>query len=416
MILNKTTIVLGLLAIIGAVENDLHAAQDNNKYHSLYQIAEESLNTNIVNLGSHSYLRAGAVQYQGLWTRDFSFATRGLLLIGRSDVVRDQLDLILANPDSSGMLPKYFDSVSIWTRYLYKAMGKTIPLKEPLKPGYKAGIPPSKSVDSNILVLLAALDYLQYSGDWTWWNTQKPRLLEVFKYYEHIKDSKDGLIAQWKYADWQDSTARDGKIFLTNLYYAVVSERLSSFPEFGIDVSMLKKLRSSIVDTFYDPSTGLYKSMPDEPYISLEGNLLAIDLGFHPVGTPEAETLYNNIKRSEFWNRNPGMPGFLTFPDYPAKWSSPFTRYVGLQHYSDRLYWPWVMALAAKTAYQMDDVSSGSRILEQIQDMAIRDNTIYEIYEGDPPFNAFRTPRYEAEAPFSWNASLILDALNVVNE
>lgn len=381
-----------------------------SEYADLERIAQASISANIRTLTTGKYLSAGSNQFMGLWTRDFSFASRGLNWIGRTDVTHDHLTRILSMVREDGLVPRYMDNRTTADRYGNLIIGKRPGVREPLVANYHSGgTNPNAVIDSNSLVLLAALDYVKTTQDHEWWAKNEAVLVKVFK--NHQKYIDEGLIEQGKAADWQDSAERVGKTFYTNLLYWAVLDRLADREAFGVSAAQADALKSKIIDRFYDARTGLYFSVAGHPQISLDGLLLAIDLGFHPVGSAEAKFLYESLKVHPLWTKNPGLPGYVTYPDYPVDSIEAMPKLVGVRHYHDRIYWSWLIGLSAKVAYLMGDFEAGDKILDNLQAMAVRDGAIAEVFRWDPPFRIFQTTFYMAEKPFSWGAGMILDAV-----
>lgn len=377
----------------------------------LERIAADSLRENIVELSDGPYLSAGARQFAGFWTRDFAFATRGLHVIGRSDVVRHQLtSLVMHRRPEDGLVPRVLDSIRpAWVRVLLAQVGfkPSRPL-DGLHPEYK-GEHGTEAEDSNLLVLLAARDYVRRTGDVAWWYTLEHAFVEIFRYY----DSKiqDLLVVQGKYGDWQDSVRRNGRTFYLNLLYALALQELEPFAAFDIEPGTAAAVRARIRSVFFDSATGLYRSVAGAPQISVDGNLLALDLGFIEPDSAEGRALYAALRRHPLWTMGDGYPGAVTYPDYVKREVSWTTRLVGLRHYHDRLVWSWLMGLSAKVAIRMGDAAEGARILDRLQKIAKRDGAIAEIYAPKPGLPFFRSKLYRAEIPFSWGAGFVLDAL-----
>ena len=391
----------------------------------LQTIAQSSLEQNIFKLDSGSYLAAGSHQFKSLWSRDFCFASRGLRAIGRNDVIKGQLSLMLDRIRAEdGLVPRYMGSASHFLRKLGYAFHFAIPLHEPLDSEYDAGAGgEGQAIDSNALVILTVLDYVESSGDQAFWIKYYDKIRQVFRFYEKHKDPVDGLIVQGPFADWQDSVSRDGKTFFVNLLYYAASERLSKYPDFGITQTQLDARRKVLVSTFLEPVSGLYMSIAGHPdYISLDGNLLAIDLGFHAPSSEEAKKLYANLKRHPLWASR-DLPGFNTSKRYPIGWIGGLAKLVNVADYHDDMYWSWLMGLSAKIAGRMGDATERDRIFFGIETLALRDAGITEVYEpaGEhlpvsrvvnfPVLSWLGYRVYAAEKPFSWGAGIILDAL-----
>jgi len=170
-----------------------------------------------------------------------------------------------------------------------------------------------------------------------------------------------------------------------------------------------------VKQTFYDPKSGLYKSLAGKSYISLDGNLLALDLGFVKPESQEGQALYASLKKSALWTRG-GVPGSTTIKDYPKSWLHTPVKITGLAHYHDELHWSWLIALSAKVAHQMGDKAESRRIFDTLGTMVARDGTVEEIYKAQTdgklgPPKPFGSLLYKSEAPFSWGAGFVLDAL-----
>lgn len=371
-----------------------------------------------MDLASGPYLSAGRGQFSGLWTRDFCFAARGLLDLGRGDVVANHLSALLSRQRASdGLVPRLMDSVSpAYLRVAWHCTGRFLPARWRVLPLGDALIAEYRSehgveaVDSNLLALSVAIEYVQRSGDHAFWQRHEPRLVRAYRYYDRLL--VDDLIFQPAFSDWQDSARRSGKAFYTNLLYYLVTARLAASAAFGIDAKRARRVRSRLQEAFFDVSTGLYRSMEGQPYLSLDGVLLALDGELS--NTAESAALYAALKHHALWARH-GIPGWCTTPDYPNHWISIQTKLVRLRHYHDRLRWSWLTALSAKVAARMGDVAEAERIIEHLRAWAERDGAIYEVYSPDRPYLPWRSPFYTSERHFSWGAGLIVEALGALS-
>ncbi|MDR3606703.1 MAG: hypothetical protein P4M08_04895 [Oligoflexia bacterium] len=389
----------------------------------LERIARESLQKNIHQLGERVYLSAGAHQFKSLWTRDFCWASRGLFALNRADVVRSHLEaLIECLRPSDGLVPRVMDCMSprlrvaqasFWSLF---GVACEIPLRAPIAHEYQDEHG-TEAIDSNILVLLTALDYLKNTGDTTWWNQRADEFTKIYRFYDTRRDPADGLIVQPKFSDWQDSVTRIGKAFYTNLLYYIVSARLVGVAGFDVSVDALRILRASILVKFFDSRHGIFRSLYQgeqaSPYFSLDGNLLALDLGFFKTDEENA-ALYEKLRKSPLWEGSMGWPGANTFPDYPRSWRSFAVRLAGVGHYHDRIYWSWLIALSAKIAKTRNDLAEYERIVRKLAELAARDRAIVEVYAPKSSLPPYRSWLYRSETPFSWGAAFVLDALRAV--
>lgn len=384
---------------------------------SIETIAKRSLEANIITLPSGSYLTAGLHQFHSLWTRDFAFSIRGLLVTGHAEVVRDHLTAIINQRRSEdALVPRVIDNMSPRWRVIastyFRLFGGNggFPLKDPLKAEFhdEHG---TEAIDSNAVVLLGAYDYLQATHDQKWWDENEESLVQIFHYYDKKIDPTTQLIDQENFADWQDSVQRKGTGFFTNLLYTLVLKEYAEFPRFGIEPGRWTQQKALLNAAFFDSKSGLYRSLMGQNYFSLDGNLLAIERGFFSDDPENAEKLYQSLKQSPFWRRT-GTPGFNTYPNYPRSWHSPAVTIVGLGHYHDKLIWSWLMAYAAKAARDLGDHVEADRIFLELTQLIERDKTVAEIYSNRENNPVWESILFRAESPFSWGAASVLEYLN----
>jgi glycogen debranching enzyme len=387
---------------------------------ALLRISTDALTKNIHPLEGRQYLVAGDHQFKSLWTRDFLWSVRGLLKIGREDVVQSQLDKLLESPPKEPppypfLLPRTLDSMNTNWRVIQSASGpRSLFLTTPLKRYY---IDQYKHVafDGNMLLVLAAHQYREITGHREWWDANKAKLADALTFYDSTGADggflfrKGGLLVQPPFSDWQDSVKRLGATFYCNMVYVCALTAVASEPEFHVDPQELRAMRERIEETFFDATIGLYRSMADGPQVSLDGNLLAIDLDYLP---PDRKaTLLTALRSHSLWTNG---PGFATAPPYEPKDKSWIDRLVGLEGYHDTLYWSWLMALAAKVSATIGVQGASQdaiKIIARLRRMAERDGSIAEVFqahpEGDPEMK--RTRLYKSEKPFSWGAAFVAD-------
>ena len=375
----------------------------------LFNIAKQSLEANIIELSDGGVLRAGSHQFASLWTRDFCFASRGLRAIGRDDVIANHLSRLLNVVREDGLVPRVLDSKASWlrvARYSFVPFRPTSPdVKDELKAEYK-GEHGTIAIDSNALVLITAYEYLQSTGDHTWFNQHQDSLKKVLDFYRPY--FAEGLVKQDKYSDWQDSVKRNTATFFTNFLVWKMLNHYKQFSAFRIEQKTIDLFRSNLDKIFFDRDKGLYKSLDHGEWVSLEGILYALeDEDFLSHG--QKKSLYTALTKHPLWG---AVPGRATYPQYPKKQISYTTKGVGLGRYHDGLVWPWLTAFSGKIATQMGDELSARRITMLLSDWAKRDNAINEVMDPKKKMRPVRRMFYTSEAPFSWGAGFVLDMLN----
>lgn len=377
---------------------------------TLYSVAKDSLEANIVELSDGGVLRAGSHQFASLWTRDFCFASRGLRAIERDDVIANHLSRLLnAIRKEDGLVPRVLDSKASWlrvARYSFVPFRPDSPdVKDKLKAEYK-GEHGTIAIDSNALVLITAYEYLKSSGDTAWFEQHQEMLKKVLDFYRPY--FKDGLIKQEKYSDWQDSVKRNTATFFTNFLVWKALNHYKQFESFNIEQQTIDLFRSNLDKIFFDQKLGLYKSLDHGQWVSLEGILYALeDEDF--LNIKQKKSLYEALTKHPLWG---AVPGRATYPQYPNKQISFTTKAVGLRSYHDGLVWPWLTAFSAKVAKLMGDDLSHRRITMQLTDWAKRDGEINEVMDPKKKMRPVRRIFYTSESPFSWGAGFVLDMLS----
>lgn len=377
--------------------------------------AEKGLSQNIQRTPDGPFLSAGATHFRSLWTRDFIWSIKGLLATGHTDVVQNHLERLMTfvHP-SSALIPRVLKTFPTIFRVACVALIKgapqvcgRLPLTGPFLAEYR-GEHGTVAADGNVLTVLGCLWLYEYTNDITWLKKHEDTIVTIFSFYRGRM--RDGLVTQGKYEDWQDSITRDGATFYLNLLVAVAAKKMRAhIPK--ADLSWLDGIDERIEETFGDVETGLYFSWAQHPNVSLDGNLLAIDLGW--LDTGHTAQLYANLKKHSLWSRAT-IPGSLTTPDYPNRKKSVITKIAGLRHYHDRAVWIWLGALAAEVAWKMHDHDEAVRILTEIERIAERDHGVGEIYTTNlEPYHSFI---YHSEFPFSWSSAQILETLHVIEK
>ena len=384
---------------------------------SLTERAAAGLAANIVEHPSGNYLSAGQNQFRSLWTRDFCWSVPGLLAIGRSDVVRDHLRLLIASAHpETALVPRAIDSMNPKLRVFRATVAYALGLNATQPPPTKDLVAEYHEqnghpcIDGNLLTILATLAYVDATGDAAFLHEHTPALARILRFYDP-RISED-LVVQPGFSDWQDSVRREGKTFYTNLLWSVTLSELAKRRLLGVQPEQAERVRASVHAAFFDAPTGLYRSLAEGPQLSMDGNLLAIAMGF--AREDAGQSLYAAMKRHPLWSAAHGLPGVVTMPDYP--WSSRnwTVRLVGLGHYHDRLAWSWITALSAKVASIMGDQLEAERILNGLEKLVARDRTVAEIYEPARTMKPWECWLYHSERPFSWGAAATVDAARLV--
>ncbi len=366
------------------------------------RILKSSLESNVVKLQQGFFMSAGQHQFKSLWTRDFCMSVRGLLAIGRADVVKNQLDYLISHRRQDNLVPLYVDSMNPVYRVIAATFmnlfwqGQSLPIDNSIKPYYLVN-GEYEVADSNILVLYAAREYWLATKDEAWFRQHKGAFREIFDFYK--TKLNNSLVVQGEHADWQDSSKRKGKTFFTNLIYYHMGR------DYGFLNSVeLENTKDALITVFYDKKTGLFKSIEGRDNISLDGILWAIDHGL----LLKAQDLYEKLKQHPLFTQY-DIPGFATYPSYGPDDMYLQVKLVGLNEYHGNLLWSWLIAYAAKVAFKQGDKVTFGKIQSFLHKSIELNQTVFEIYENSADHKPFNRLLYRSESPFSWGTAFILD-------
>ena len=381
-------------------------------------LCKQTLKSNIVPTQAGHGLCAGGHQFRSLWTRDFCFSMKGLLLAGHQEVAKEHLTLILKHVTEAGYVPRLLDVGYSGYQVVKSTLLRKLPLPNwRLDKSFKAeyyGEHATLSFDSGLLVILALLEYEAYTGHTNLLIRFQDKVNFILDFY--FRKLEGNLIFQPNYSDWQDSAKRKGRTSFVNLLLAEVLDRfensdneqirqldiptLELFARANIDSKLIMK---EIHQFFW--KDGLLRSQEKGEQVSFDSNALAFTFGV-------AETLgvdYQRLKSSKLWLSG-GLPGRSTAPNYHPKQISLTTKTVGLRHYHDELIWSPLIGMAAQVAVLNGDLDEAGKILVAYQRIATENQAIHEIYDLD--LNPFETAFYQSEHPFSWGAAEMLKAVD----
>lgn len=370
-----------------------------------HEIAEKSLRANIMTLPSGKFVTAGQNQFLTLWTRDFCHAVRGLVAIGESDVSKNHLSYLLRNLREDGLVPRVVDNRVVQFRVAWQSFRKLCPIlprlafKEPLIAQYtdEHG---SNAFDSNVLLLLAVLKL-----DDAFFKAHETELKKVWDWYDD--KFRDGLIWQTPFADWQDTTKREGHTFILNLFYFLAASELQK-KGWEIKINLLQ-FKTKIHETFF--KDGLYISQVGYPQVSVEGNLFAIESNDF-LSEDGKKTLWNNLKRHPVVSLDQTI-GRCSYPDWPESDLAWHIKFANLKRYHGSLSWSWLMGLGLTVAKFMNDAEFVKSQTAHIEKLLTRDGEVFEVYDPEKNFMPWGSWLIQSEHPFAWGSGYLVEALKV---
>lgn len=377
-------------------------------------VAERSLRANMHRLSSgRTVVSAGARQFRSVWTRDFCFASGGLLSLGEASAVRDTLDEILSNRRPDGLYPRLLDSYGSLTHFSRALFKGSIPLAAPLHPNFTSDHL-VLSIDSNALTVWTAGRYALHAGDRAWAESALPALKEGMRWYQAVL--AEGLVQQPPFSDWKDTiAARRGAVFFTQLLFWQAQRAMASLLDLTGKAGESPRWRheadalaARMREEFWDEAGGFFKDTVLHPVFSSDGNLAAIAWGF--ATEEEAERILKALDRLGLMT----PIGPRAAQPYPLSEKGWLSLFAGIRGYHDGFVWVWNSALALRALRRAGMLARREALLEGLCRMLEAQGELGEVYHADA--TPVRTWLYRSESPFSWSSGMFLEAVAEVPE
>lgn len=354
-------------------------------------------------------LCAGIRNFREPWARDFGFATYGLMEIGEDEVVREGLEVFLIYQRPDGQFPVKVHSTSIVDRYLHSFFRREQPITAPIKPKYVTAHN-TISLDGNGLLVIAALHYVEGSGDHDFGRRHWPALKRAVAWMESHAVLSNGLLRQGPYSDWADSIARRGRIFYTNvIYWKALHELARAAVHYGDEgehelyKAKAGHVRRAIQDHFWRAERGYFITSSHHQTLSSAGNLMAIAWGL--ATGEQAHTILDTM---EIFGLADPIPTQVTHRLYPSNYVGLENRLAGIIHYHSRAAWLWIGAWHVIALARVGRIDEAEVLLRRIDETIARDGVVHEVY--DPAGHHLSTRWYTSEAPLTWSAAMVIYA------
>jgi GH15 family glucan-1,4-alpha-glucosidase len=359
-------------------------------------------------------LCAGIRNFREPWARDFGFASFGLLNMEETEVVRDCLEVFLIHQQPDGHFPVKVHSTNVIDRYLHSLLGKQQPNFIPIKPKYITAHN-TISLDGNGLLVVAALHYIQSTGDRNFLRRYWTHLKRGVTWMENHAALEDGLLLQGPYTDWADSIARSGRIIYTNVIYwkalqqlAEAAQRYGQALDEEIFSEKAKRVAQAINDHFWREDLGYYiTSSRFDTMLSSPGNLLAIAWD---LTTPaQAHAILDRM--AEFNMAEP-VPTQVTNHSYPTDYIGIENRLAGIRQYHTHAAWLWIGGWHVVALTKMGRQAEAEEVLQRICRAIVKDGVVHEVYDQNGDY--LSTFWYTSEAPLTWSAAMVVHAHHVL--
>lgn len=357
-------------------------------------------------------LNAGPRNFREPWARDFGFASYGLMALGETRAIRENLEVFFMNQLPDGQLPIKVHSTNVPARYLHSLLKREQPIYTPLRPRYFSGHN-TISLDGNPLLVIAAVEYIRNCEDQEFKDSYWEQIRQGALWLEKHALTEDGLLHQGPYSDWADSIARHGRVLYTNVLYwkalhelSMVAEQFGELQEADVFRAKASQVKSAINDYFWRPELGYFVTSQDFANLSSSGNLLAVAWD---LATPEqGQAILDAMHKFGMANPVPTRP---VHSPYPKRYIAIENRLGGIGYYHTDAAWIWLGAWHVIAAHHMGRIEEARDLLDRMARVIVRDGEVHEVYA--PSGRYISTLLYTSEAPLTWSAGMFVYACSL---
>jgi GH15 family glucan-1,4-alpha-glucosidase len=354
-------------------------------------------------------LNAGPRNFREPWARDFGFASYGLMALGETKAVQENLEVFFMNQLPDGQLPIKVHSTNVPTRYLHSILKREQPIYTPMRPRYFSGHR-TVSLDGNPLLVIAATEYIRNCQNQEFKDRYWTSIKQGVLWLEKHALTEDGLLHQGPFSDWADSIARRGRVLYTNVLYwkalynlSEAAEKLGESHEAQDFMAKADQVKSAINKYFWRPELGYYVTSQEFGNLSSSGNLLAVAWD---LATPEqGHAILDAMGRFGMANPVPTRP---VHSPYPKRYIAIENRLGGIGYYHTDAAWIWLGAWHVIAAQHLGRVDEARDLLDRMARVIVRDGEVHEVYA--PSGRYISTLLYTSEAPLTWSAGMFVYA------
>ena len=360
-------------------------------------------------------LCAGVRNFREPWARDFGFATFGLMALGETQAVRDCLEAFLLYQRESGQLPVKLHSTNVVERYLHSLFNREQPTHKPLRPKYQTAHR-TISLDGNSLLVIAALHYVEQTGDYEFLKTHWDSLCRAIIWLEEHAKGDDGLLHQGAFTDWADSIGRTGRILYTNVLYwkavaglaeAAVHCEEKTRQQWWHDKA--QQLCDNIQAHFWREKQGYFITSERHHNLSSSGNTLAVAWGL--ATEEQSRAILDAMERMGMANP---VPTQVVSYGYRRRDVAVENHIARIPHYHTHAAWLWLGGWHAVALVRAGRPSEANELIARMSKAIVQDGVVHEVYGKDGRF--LSTSLYTSEAPLTWSASMVIYAFSVCKE
>lgn len=355
---------------------------------------------------------AGFRHFREPWARDFGFASFGLMTEGRADVVEDGVRLFFRHQAASGQLPLKLHSTILVERYLHSVFHRIQPVDANLIPRFITAHG-TRSLDSVLLLLIAWSQCAVKTHNEALAVDLHGQALRALNWVERYR-GETGLLHQGPFADWADSIARKGPVLYTNVLWWKAIRGLEEV-ESMLPAHMISPKESSyevgerILKAYYNEGAGYLYQTPRHGMFCAAPNYMAVAWGL-----TDNRQSHKILSYAREFGMSDVVPSRVTDREYPFYQVGPEMWVAGIPNYHTSCSWMWIGGWHAVACLEAGLLEEASTLVDRMLKIVERDGTVYEVHapSGEP----LATRLYHSEEPLSWNAAMILYAVDRLKE
>src|SRR5215213_2279937 len=359
-------------------------------------------------------VHAGYRNFSESWARDFGFAAYGLLTLKQYNPVKETLEAFFWHQTSEGQLPVKLHSVDVVTRFLHSFFEREQSTEILLRPKFSSGHG-APSLDGQALLVIAALAYIQETGNKSFLENHWDELRAAMRWLENYRKGpdEDPLLHQGAFADWADSIARRGRVLYTNVvYWKALSEMAIAATQLNLQQEAVsyfvraENVLRAINRHFWREELGYFTTSDELTQLSSDGNLLAIAWG---AAKPEqAESILRIMEETRMAEP---VPTRVTYPSYPRQLIALENLLGGMANYHTDASWLWIGAWHVIALVKVGQLEQAQKLVSRFLKVIVNDRQVNEVHapNGKPLSSMWYTP----EAPLTWNAGMIIYACHL---
>jgi glycogen debranching enzyme len=341
---------------------------------------------------------AGLHHFNDYWARDALFAALGSLKLKDYTIVKENLELFIANIKKDGQVP---------LRIGRNIIGIFLNKKKRL-PIYKFDFSRKSALDQNSLLIIAAYEYYIKTKDREFLKKNIKKLESIIRWNFLNDEDNDLLLEECGFSTWADSINKKGKVLYTNVCHCHALFCMYKLSKNKKYLFLYEKVKKRINELFW--SGEYYLDWIDDEkhynYFSTDGNILAV---IWEIADKEKA---KHIEESSHIFEIHDIPSECVHPNYPKKFISLPLKIIGLSDYHNGLSWLWLGCISAVAKHKVGRKKDAAQLMKKIEEIIIKHGSVYEVYnkKGNP----VRRLLYRSEHPFAWSAGMFIYAYHEI--